>query len=291
MKVVIFGGTGLIGRAIYSSLPHDFYIVSRSAKGQEGQAHIIGLDEIDKIKECDVVINLSGYSIASKRWNRKVKEEIVRSRIDTTRLVVNFIRNLEKKPSAFLSGSAIGFYGHNTNKELTEEDPFGSGFLADLARSWEEEAMQADGICRTVLLRTANFLSPKGGFLSALINPKSKNVMYFGDGRQPVSWMHYADYVKAVEFVIENASIAGPVNMSSPQPVTFKEFAEAFSKSLGSHIRSIPEFLGKIALGSEMYRELMSGQKVIPKKLIQAGFKFDFPDINTAASSIASLMK
>ncbi|PYB67724.1 TIGR01777 family protein [Thermoplasma sp. Kam2015] len=286
MDIVVSGGTGLIGKAITEIPGNNYFIITRGGSKTEGNISFVNWNELERIRRCDVVINLSGFNIGSKRWNHKIKEEIIRSRIESTRSMVKFIASLEEKPDVFLSGSAIGYYGYDDNSTFDESSPPGTGFLAELANAWEDEALKASKLTRTVLLRTSNVLSSRGGFLSRIMNTRSRRVYYFGSGVQPVSWIHLEDYVSAVSFLIENETISGPVNMASPSPVSFSELAGVISKEKGYKTMRIPDLIGRIILGSEMYRELMSGQKVIPKKLLDSGFQFKYPDIESAVRNL-----
>ncbi|MCY0851319.1 MAG: TIGR01777 family oxidoreductase [Thermoplasma acidophilum] len=286
MDIVISGGTGLIGRAITEIQGNTYNVITRGPSRTDGNINLVNWNDLRKIRHCDVVINLAGYNIGSKRWNQKIKEEIIRSRIESTRRMVEFISSLDSKPEAFLSGSAIGYYGYGENTVFDENSPPGTGFLAELANAWEDEALKASRYTRTVILRTSNVLSSSGGFLARIMNSRSRRVYYFGDGDQPVSWIHIKDYVNAVKFLMENKDISGPVNMAAPSPVSFADLAHAIAREKGYKEMKIPEFIGKLILGSEMYRELMSGQRVAPKKLMGSGFSFQYPDLESAIKNL-----
>ncbi|KAA8922912.1 TIGR01777 family oxidoreductase [Thermoplasma sp.] len=286
MDIVISGGTGLIGKAITGIHSNTYYVVTRGSSREDGNVNLVNWNDLEKIKHCDVVINLAGYNIGSKRWNHKIKEEIIKSRIESTRRMVEYIVALESKPEVFLSGSAIGYYGYGEDTTFNENSPPGTGFLAELANAWEDEALKASRYTRTVILRTSNVLSGNGGFLSRIMNTRSRRVYYFGKGVQPVSWIHIQDYVSAVMFLIENRSITGPVNMASPSPVSFADLSHALARERGYREMRIPEFVGRMLLGSEMYRELMSGQRVIPKRLMDSGFTFRYPDLESAVKNL-----
>ncbi len=301
MKIIIAGGSGLIGRKLISALlikKHEITLLSRSPekfKKDFPELHIEFWDAktngnlIILMEGCDVVINLIGESIASKRWSRKQKQKIFSSRINSTRAIIEAIRQVNNKPSVLINASAVGFYGNRLEGEVTEEYPKGMGFLADVCAKWEEEALTAIKLAvRVVLLRTGIVLDKNNGALKKLLFPfKLFLGGSIGSGAQWFPWIHLQDEINAILFSIENNQINGPINLTAPQPVRMKEFC----KILGNVMQrpswlNVPSFILKLALGEMAESLLLHGQKVIPKKLIDSGFEFQFPELQDALKNI-----
>ena len=241
------------------------------------------------IDGADAVINLSGAGIGDHRWSDEYKRELRDSRLRTTELLATTIAACEHRPSVFLSGSAIGWYGPRGDEELTETSASGDGFLADLCSSWEAAtgAAEAAGI-RTAHLRTGIVLSPKGGALRKQL-PLFKCGLggRFGTGRQWQSWISIDDEVGAIEFLL-TTDVHGAVNLTAPNPVTNREFTETLGRVLRRPtVMPIPSFGPKLLLGGELATALLfTGQRVVPSVLQSAGYTFQHPTLDTALRAL-----
>jgi uncharacterized protein (TIGR01777 family) len=294
MKVFITGGTGFLGKALTESLldhGHSVTILTRSSptrKLRAGLAYIEGNPTQSgswqqEVSRHDVVINLAGSSIF-KTWNDKSKEAMRNSRIRTTRNLVDAIGQAGDKIT-LLSGSAVGYYGFRDDEELDENSSPGNDFLAQLAQDWEAEARRAEQFgTRVILCRIGVILGRDGGALSKMLTAfKSGLGSPLGSGKQWFSWISLQDLVNIFLFLMEQQNISGPVNCTSPNPVTNKEMTQALGKALHrpTFLPSVPSFLIRGVLG-EFGDVLIKGQKVIPRKLLDNGFQFSFPEIGKA---------
>jgi hypothetical protein len=301
MKILITGGTGFVGTQLTSRLiqdGHEVTILSRSAKRSgevpRGISYLQG-DPTQKgpwqeaIKNHNAVINLAGASIFAK-WTEEHKKAIRESRVSTTRNIVEGIPSHPQKQFTLLSTSAVGYYGFCGDEELTEESPPGNDFLARIASEWEEEALKAkERGARVVITRFGIVMGEKGGALSQMIPLFKKYIGGpIGNGKQWFSWVHIKDLAEAFVFLMRHPEISGPVNLCSPNPVRNKDLAKALGKVL--HRPSFlpaPGFMVKLVLG-EFGSIILEGQRVIPKRLLDSGFAFQYPDIDKALQGIVS---
>lgn len=296
MNVLIFGGTGFVGRNLTEELlanGYQVYVVTRNAKktdnSLENKVKVIEWDNslplssIYELQEIEVVINLAGEPIGNRRWSNSVKQEILASRIRTTGAIVTAINNRTIQPKVLINASAVGYYGPRQDDEITESEEAGQDFLAQVCRDWENEAykVQSD-LTRVVTIRIGVVLGSEGA-LNRMARPyKFYMGGSLGTGNQWISWIHIQDLTSMIRFVIEHQTLTGPINATSPEPVKMRDF----SKVLGEVLTrpswlSTPEFLLKIALG-QMAEMILHGQRVVPKKIISAGFKFRFPKLRSA---------
>ena len=300
MKILITGGTGFVGTQLKSCLIQDgneVTVLTRSRKGPEkGPAGISYLqgDPTQKgpwqeaVKNHDAVINLAGASIFTK-WTEKHKKAIRESRVNTTRNIVEGIPSRPERPLTLFSTSAVGYYGFCGDDELTEKSPHGEDFLARIAVEWEGEALKAkDKGARVVITRFGIVMGEKGGALSQMIPLFKKYIGGpIGSGKQWFSWIHIKDLAEAFAFLLKHPEISGPVNVCSPNPVRNKDLAKALGRAL--HRPSFipaPGFMVKLVLG-EFGSVILEGQRVIPRRLLESGFVFQYPDIEKALQSIA----
>jgi hypothetical protein len=300
MKILITGGTGFVGTQLTSRLikdNHEVTILTRSLKGAKGSSPGISYLEGDPtkkgawqeaIKNHDAVINLAGASIFSK-WTEEHKKAIRESRVNTTRNIVEGIPSRSERPFTLFSTSAVGYYGFCGDEELTEESRHGDDFLARISVEWEGEALRArDKGARVVITRFGIVMGEKGGALSQMIPLFKKYIGGpIGSGKQWFSWIHMKDLAEAFAFLLKHPEISGPVNVCSPNPVRNKDLAKALGRAL--HRPSFipaPGFMVKLVLG-EFGSVILEGQKVIPKKLLENGFVFQYADIDKALQSIA----
>lgn len=300
MKIFMTGGTGFVGSHMAFRLTkedHAVTILTPALTGKElkmpGISYLMGSPTIrgewqDRVSDHNVIINLAGASIFS-RWTDAQKKSLRASRIDTTRHLVEALPP-NARHVTFFSTSAVGYYGFHEDEELIESSPAGDDFLAQLACDWEAEAFfaQAKG-ARVVVTRFGIVLGKKGGALAQML-PLFK---YFlggplGSGRQWFSWVHMRDLVSAFIFLLQHQEISGAVNVCSPHPVRNKELGRAIGKVLHRPaFLPAPGFMIKLILG-EFGSVLLKGQRVVPSRLLEAGFRFQYPEIEDAIRSIVS---
>jgi len=294
MKIFITGGTGFVGKTLAPALVrsgHEVSIVTRSGKGGSPGISWVEGDPTQRgkwqeaVKEHGVVINLAGASIFT-RWTEESKRMIRDSRILTTRHLLEAMDG--GKAKTFFSTSAVGYYGFHGDEDLTEDSPPGEDFLALLAKDWEAEAKAAEKKgCRVVLTRLGIVLGEKGGALGQMIPVFRKYVGGpLGSGKQWFSWIHIEDLTRAFLFLLEHPEISGPVNFTAPNPVRNKELAQWLGRILGRPaFLPAPGFMLKLVLG-EFGSILLKGQRVLPRKLVQAGFQFSYPEIDRALRQV-----
>ena len=295
MKIVVSGASGLIGTQLVAKLSgsgHEVIrLVRRSPKSGEIQWNPkSGTLDAAALEGADAVIHLSGAGIGDKRWTAGYRKEILDSRTTTTALLATTMASLSRKPSVFLSGSAIGIYGARNDEQLTEVSTHGTGFLADVCEQWEAAAKPAvDAGIRTVYLRTGIVLTPKGGALKKLLPLFKLGVGgKFGNGKQWQSWISIDDEIGAIEHLL-TANVSGAVNLTAPNPVTNAEFTKVLASVLKRPaIVPVPTFAPKILLGGELADALLfTGQRVIPAALNASGYTFKH---NTLESALRSLL-
>ncbi|MBI3846529.1 MAG: TIGR01777 family protein [Planctomycetes bacterium] len=244
-----------------------------------------GVFDAQPLEGTNAVVHLAGEGIAEKRWSSAQKERIRRSRVDGTRLLVDGLRKLQSKPSVLVCASAIGWYGARGDETLDESATPGQGFLAEVCREWEAEAAKATELgIRVVQLRIGVVLATAGGALTKMLPIFRLGVGgKLGSGRQWMSWIHVDDVAAAIRFAIETPSLSGPVNATAPSPVANLEFTKTLGRVLGRPtLFPAPAFDLRVAVGEMADDLLLSGQRVVPKKLLAAGFSFGFPTLEPA---------
>jgi len=294
MNVLISGSTGLIGTALTDTLVsagHTVYPLLRNVSGDaifywNPEEKSIHLDETVTI---DVVIHLAGENIADSRWSEKKKQKILQSRVIGTQVLCQALANLKHKPGLLISGSAIGYYGETGDTMVDEKSQPGSGFLTDIAMQWEAATQPAEqaGI-RTVHIRTGIVLSPLGGVLQKMALPVKLGVGgVVGNGQQYMSWVSINDMINMIEFIMENNSLNGPVNMVSKSPVTNYTFTKTLGKVLGRPtLFPMPAFIARLLFGEMADALLLSSSRVYPAKLEAEGYKYINPDLEDALKDL-----
>jgi uncharacterized protein (TIGR01777 family) len=292
MRILITGGTGLIGRqlcAVLLTQGHELTVLSRrpqtvASKCGEGVHAMAGLDEWTSERVFDAVINLAGEPIVDAYWSAKRKQVLLDSRVRLTEKLVQRIAATQQKPAVLLSGSAVGYYGSGGEMVLDEAMAAGHDFPSELCASWESAARAAEqsGV-RVCLLRTGLVLSDRGGLLGRMLLPfKLALGARLGDGKQWMSWVHIDDYVAMVVRLMNDTSLSGAFNMTAPTPVTNAEFTQTLAQTLHRPALFVaPGFVLKLAMG-ERACLLLEGQRVIPKRLQSSGFQFAHPRLDGA---------
>ena len=287
MKVAIAGASGLVGSALIPALKSMGAQITRMVRSKPRAGELEwhpNNDELspDSLSGFDTIINLAGENIAGGRWTDDQKRKIRESRINGTHLLSEAIARLSPKPRVFLCASATGIYGDRDDEVLDEQSESGGGFLAGVCREWEEAtkpAIQA-GV-RVVNLRLGPILAREGGMLAKLLTPFKMGMGgKVGSGRQYISWIAIDDVIQAIKLAIEDASIHGALNVVSPNPVTNEEFTKTLGHVLNRPTAlGIPPFAARLAFGEMADEMLLASQKVIPKKLANAGFVFKYPEL------------
>ncbi len=296
MNVLIFGGTGFVGRNLTEELLANGYKVfvvtrnrQRTANSLRNNVKIIEWDNISplssiyELRGIDAVINLAGESIGSRRWSDSVKQEILASRIRTTGAIVTAINNQTIHPKVLINASAVGYYGPRQDDEITESEAVGQDFLAQVCRDWENEAYKVkNDLSRVVTIRIGVVLGNEGALNRMAMPFKFYIGGPLGAGNQWLSWIHIQDLTSMIRFAIEHQELTGPINATAPESVRMRDFC----KVLGEVLKRpswlpVPELLLKIALG-QMAEMLLHGQRAVPEKILGAGFEFRFPKLRSA---------
>jgi hypothetical protein len=290
MKILMTGATGLIGHRLCQSLKGDGHAVTALTRSP-AKAEALDASEVyawepeagpppeQALIGVDAVVHLAGEPIAAHRWSDEQKKRIRDSRIISTRNLVNALRLAERKPRALVSSSAIGFYGDRGDEPLIESSPAGTGFMSEVCAGWEEEAERARHFgVRVVQVRTGVVLSGEGGALKKMLPPFKLGIGgQLGSGKQWFPWIHLEDIVGIFRSAILSSSITGPVNGTAPEPVTNSEFTRQLARALHRPaFLPMPEFALRALMG-EMADVLLGSQRVIPKGMLDAGYRFQFP--------------
>jgi len=288
-RIAVTGASGLIGSALVGYLKSQGHTVQRLVRRAAVSSEeitwdpIAGTVDMDALAGVDAVIHLAGAGVSDKRWTKKYKSEILNSRLLGTTTIAKAVAIV--KPQVFISASAIGWYGESGNRAVIESDRVGDDFLAAVCREWEAAADLA-GDARTVKLRTGLVLDPTGGALGKMLP-----LFRFGlggklsNGKQWWSWITLHDQIRAIAFLLEN-KVSGPVNLTSPNPVTNSEFTAGLARAMHRPaLFPVPAIALKIVLGG-FSAEVLGSKKVLPQALTEAGFTFDYPHISSALEKL-----
>jgi uncharacterized protein (TIGR01777 family) len=313
MKIVVTGSTGLVGTALVNALARDGHTVCRllrretttgkkesEKRGPAGQVVDVAWDPEDlgassladsqgKVDGAEGVVNLAGASIAAGRWTTERKMQLRSSRVRTTRALMAALEKAKVRPKVFVSASAIGIYGNRGDEVLTEESEAGKDFLAGLAREWEAEASQAQGLgARVVLARFGIILAKHGGALPQMMRPFRFGAGgRIGSGQQWMSWVTLEDVVGVVRLALENAAVSGAVNVVAPQPVRNAGFTRELARAMGRPaLFPAPAFALRLALGEMADALLLASQRVTPQRLANLGYQFLQPDLPSALGRV-----
>jgi uncharacterized protein (TIGR01777 family) len=305
MRIIIAGGSGLIGSVLTRDLRkdnHEVIILTRDpgrvtpmddsvrlfawdGKTQQGWGKLVD--------GADAVVNLAGANLAGEgffpaRWNKFRKSMILQSRIHAGQAITDAIKSASDKPKVLVQASAIGFYGASNVQRIDESSKGGEDFSAQVCREWEQSTQNVEGMgVRRVIIRTGIVLSPQGGTLTRMLLPIKLFVGGpFGNGRQIMSWIHIADEVKAIRYLIDNPDTMGVYNLTSPNPVPNAEIGRAMARILHRpYYLPIPGFGMRFAFG-EVARIVLGSLDVQPNRLLKSGFEFSYPKIEMALANI-----
>jgi hypothetical protein len=287
MKIAIAGASGLVGSALIPPLEDEGFEVTRlvrdSPKVGEIEWHP-NQDDIDpaKLKGFEAVINLAGENIAEGRWTDEKKRKIHDSRVHGTHLLSEAMARLAHKPRVFLCASATGIYGDRGDEILDEQSESGGGFLAGVCREWEKACdLAAKAGVRVVNLRFGPIIAPRGGMLEKMLTPFKMGLGgKVGSGKQYISWVAIDDVVAAIKLALKDESIRGPLNVVSPNPVTNEKFTKTLGEVLSRPtVMAMPAFAARLAFGEMADEMLLVSQRVMPKKLRDMGFAFQYPNL------------
>ncbi len=299
MRVLVTGATGFVGRRLLAEL-HSPVVLSRDV--QRAQSSLAEFDvsafpwdaqhepapEAAFASGVDAVIHLAGDPVAHGRWWKSKKDRIRESRVAGTRHLVETLSRLTQKPKVLVSASAIGYYGSRGDEILDENAEPGDDFLAEVCQAWEAEAVKArEAGIRVALIRVGIVLGRGGGALSKMLGPFRWGVGgRLGNGRQWMSWIHIDDLVKMILMAVERDALSGPINGTAPNPVTNREFTKTLGRVLWRPtIFPVPGFMLRLMLG-QFANVLLGSQRVIPKAALDAGFQFQFPDLEAALRDV-----
>ncbi len=297
MKIVIAGGTGLVGQALCQRLlqdGHDIIVLTRSPR-QPTHPSITYVQwfnnnplPLEKLNNVDAIINLAGESI-NNRWTKTMKQKILASRLNVTLEIHKLIKQLPEKPHVYIQASAIGYYGTSETKTYTEEDKrTQSDFLSDVVAQWEEAGtrIEREGV-RSVFMRFGVILDKQEGALPRIVLPYKAFIGgKIGSGNQWVSWVHIDDVCEMISFALKKEKLTGHINVTAPYPVRMNEFGKTVASVLQRpHWIPVPAFALKVLLG-EMSLLVLEGQRVLPEKALQHGYQFKFEHLQEALESI-----
>jgi uncharacterized protein (TIGR01777 family) len=297
MRVIISGATGFVGRALCRELHGTYELIAltrdarRAAASAKDYAKVVEWDArttsgwARHIEGAYAVVNLAGENLGEGRWTASKRMGILQSRINSANAIVDAVEGAKNKPAVVIQASAVGYYGSRGDEVLDEDSPPGSGFLANVCRRVESIITRVGRrSVRHVELRAGVVLGREGGALPRMMRP----FRFFlggrvGNGRQWLSWISLRDHLRAIRFLMDGQDLRGPFNLTSPEPVTMKQFSRVLGRALGRPAWTVlPGFAARMMFGQVADEVLLASQRAVPKRLLDAGFKFDDPDLGTA---------
>ncbi len=300
--VTITGATGFIGQALCRYFIGSGYDVAVLTRNADKARSLFGSQTIaaewdgrtsqgwvELASRSAAIINLAGENIGAGRWTKEKKKRILESRLNAGKAVAEAVKRSSPEPGVVIQASAAGFYGPRQDEELDETSPAGEGYLAGLVRQWEESTRAVEDLgVRRVIIRSGLVLGREDGILPRLMTP----FRFFvggplGRGKQWLSWIHLQDEIRAIQFLVERHDLRGVFNLTSPGSVRNKEFCRALGQAMKRPWWfPVPAFVLRLFFGKMADETLLSGQRVIPRALLEAGFAFSFPDLKTALGNI-----
>jgi uncharacterized protein (TIGR01777 family) len=301
-RIIVTGGTGFIGKALCFRLLEENYEVvalSRSkAKGEKifgAEVKVVEWDGrssegwLDYARGAYAVVNLAGENIGSGRWTQKRKHSILQSRLDAGQAVVEAVKSVDRKPEVIIQASAVGYYGLHEDEIIDESFSAGEGFLADVAKKWEHSTQEIETQdVRRVIIRSGVVLGREGGAFLRLVKPFRLFVGgRLGSGKQWFSWIHLEDEIKAILFLLERNDLQGAFNLTTPDQMKQKDFARLLGRTMKRPSwLPVPGFMLRLYLGKMAEETILSGQRVKPGRLLEAGYRFTYPRADLAIKEI-----
>jgi uncharacterized protein (TIGR01777 family) len=294
MRILMTGGTGFIGQVLcprLSQARHEVVILSRQSNPRLPRGALRAVTSLDGLdaSDFDGVINLAGAPIADARWTASRKRLLLDSRVGTTARLVEWIAGARGTPPALVSASAVGYYGEQGDQPVVEGTPPGPGFAHELCVAWEREAMKAKSHgARVCLVRVGVVLDKGGGALARILPPFRLGLGgRLGSGKHYFPWIHREDVAAAFQWLLENPSASGPYNASAPNPVTNTEFTLALGNALGRPaVLPMPAAAMRLMFGEVADELLLMSQRVLPRRLLDEGFEFQYPRLEQALAAI-----
>lgn len=294
MKILIAGASGFIGSALVPFLEKNGHTVVKLVRQPLPKKNELSWDPenaeitLSELEGFDAWVNLSGENIASGRWTDAKKQRILESRVQSTRLLAESLKQLKQPPKVWVNGSAVGYYGDTGDAIAREGTIFGKGFLANVVEAWEKAAKSAEGQgTRISFLRTGVVLGTQGGALKTMLIPFKLGLGgVIGSGKQYMSWISIDDLLRVIEFMLEK-DLPGPVNAVAPRPVTNYEFTKTLGKVLNRPtVFPLPAFLARLVFGEGADEMLLASTRVEPRRLLDAGFAFQQPELEGALKNL-----
>lgn len=294
-RILITGGTGFVGSALCTRLLAAGWgvdVLTRDA-GRARRLLPRSVGVVESAHDLEQVpygmVGLAGENLGVKRWNAARKREFLDSRVRATEHLVEYAAACgDERPQVLVNGSAVGFYGARGDEEIDEDEPPGDEFQSELCRQWEAAALKAgEHGLRVCLIRPGAVLDAGGGPLQSMLPPYKLGLgAWLGHGRQYLPWIHRMDLLRAIQFLLDNLECSGPYNTVAPQAVSHREFSKALGRALRRPVwAGMPAPVVRLMFG-EMAEMLLTGQRVVPRRLLEAGFRFEFPDLDTAFAEI-----
>jgi uncharacterized protein len=295
-RILLTGSSGLIGTSLVRSLMQNRISTINLHRRPSGAAQEywdpsapIPVTHPEAFEGITAAVHLSGANLAARRWTAAYKAEIAESRVKSTHAIANLLAGLRSKPEVLVSASAVGIYGNRGDEELSEGSPPGSGFIPDLCLAWEAATRAAeDAGIRVVHLRFGVALSPQGGALKQMLPVFRAGLGgRLGNGRQWISWIALPDVIRVIEFVLQNRTICGPVNLVAPHPVTNLDFTRSLSGALHRPaVLAVPGFALRLGFGEMVDSTILQSERAVPARLLAAGFAFEYPELGGALRAL-----